>query len=115
MAQERAWRVDINDGVRVNVAPWQLAGLLTSDVLRPDDARKAIADRALARRRAALGARWRTAVLRLDGRPHPRKPRLGRAYAGAGSRAAQAGGEKEGGEGETGYTVISQGQNSPIG
>ena len=44
-AQERAWRVDINDGVRVNVAPLQLAGLLTGDVLRPDDARKAIADR----------------------------------------------------------------------
>lgn len=49
-AQERAWRVDINDGVRVNIAPLQLAGLLTSDVLRPDDARKAIADR----------ARWRS-------------------------------------------------------
>ena len=49
-AQERAWRVDINDGVRVNVAPLQLAGLLTGDVLRPDDARKAIADR----------ARWRS-------------------------------------------------------
>jgi hypothetical protein len=49
-AQERAWRVDINDSVRVNVAPLQLAGLLTGDVLRPDDARKAIADR----------ARWRS-------------------------------------------------------
>jgi len=49
-AQERAWRADINDGVRVNIAPLQLAGLLTSDVLRPDDARKAIADR----------ARWRS-------------------------------------------------------
>ena len=49
-AQERAWRVDINDGVRVNVASLQLAGLLTGDVLRPDDARKAIADR----------ARWRS-------------------------------------------------------
>jgi len=49
-AQERAWRVDINDGVRVNIAPLQLAGLLTSDVLRPDDARKAIAGR----------ARWRS-------------------------------------------------------
>ena len=49
-AQERAWRVDINDGVRVNVAPLQLAGMLTGDVLRPDDARKAIADR----------ARWRS-------------------------------------------------------
>lgn len=49
-AQERAWQVDINDGVRVNSAPLQLAGLLASEVLRPDDARKAIADR----------ARWRS-------------------------------------------------------
>lgn len=47
---ERAWRVDLNDGVRVNIAPLQLAGLLASDVLRAPDARKAVADR----------ARWRT-------------------------------------------------------
>ncbi|MCZ7570449.1 MAG: hypothetical protein M5U01_17930 [Ardenticatenaceae bacterium] len=44
--QERAWRVDINDGVRVNIAPLQLAGLLASDVLKAKDARQAIADRA---------------------------------------------------------------------
>jgi hypothetical protein len=43
---EQAWRVDINDGVRVNIAPLQLAGLLASDVLKVADARKAIADRA---------------------------------------------------------------------
>ena len=43
---ERAWAVDINDGVRVNIAPLQLAGLLGADVLRPADARKAVADRA---------------------------------------------------------------------
>ncbi|KPV54872.1 hypothetical protein SE17_01110 [Kouleothrix aurantiaca] len=48
--QERAWRVDLNDGVRVNIAPVQLAGLLVSDVLKAVDARKAIADR----------ARWRS-------------------------------------------------------
>ena len=40
----------INDGVRVNIAPLQLAGLL-SDVLKTADATKAIADR----------ARWRAA------------------------------------------------------
>ncbi len=44
--QERGWHVDINDGVRVNVAPLQLAGLLASDVLKTADATKAIADRA---------------------------------------------------------------------
>ncbi len=43
---ERSWRVDISDGVRVNVAPLQLAGLLAGDVLKAADARKAIADRA---------------------------------------------------------------------
>ena len=48
--QERAWRVDLNDGVRVNIAPLQLAGLLVSDVLKAPDARKALADR----------ARWRS-------------------------------------------------------
>jgi hypothetical protein len=46
LAQERAWAVDINDGVRVNIAPLQLAGVLASDVLKEADARKALADRA---------------------------------------------------------------------
>ncbi len=50
LRNERAWRVDINDGVRVNVAPLQLAGVLASDVLKLNDAKKALADR----------ARWRT-------------------------------------------------------
>ncbi len=44
--QERAWRVDLNDGVRVNIAPLQLAGVLAGDVLKAADAKKAIADRA---------------------------------------------------------------------
>jgi hypothetical protein len=44
--QERSWRVDINDGVRVNIAPLQLAGLLAGDVLKGPDAKKALADRA---------------------------------------------------------------------
>jgi hypothetical protein len=48
--EEEAWHVDINDGVRVNIAPLQLAGVLASDVLKAVDARKAIADR----------ARWRS-------------------------------------------------------
>jgi hypothetical protein len=47
---ERAWRVDINDGVRVNIAPLQMAGVLAGDVLKSVDAKKAIADR----------ARWRS-------------------------------------------------------
>lgn len=46
LAQERAWHADINDGVRVNIAPLQLAGVLAADVLKEQDARKAIADRA---------------------------------------------------------------------
>ncbi len=47
LRHEEAWHVDINDGVRVNIAPLQLAGVLASDVLsKPADAKKAIADRA---------------------------------------------------------------------
>ncbi|MBW7883551.1 MAG: hypothetical protein H3C34_13110 [Caldilineaceae bacterium] len=49
-AQEQAWHVDINDGVRVNIAPIQQADLLASDVLAKKDVPKAIADR----------ARWRS-------------------------------------------------------
>jgi hypothetical protein len=43
--QEHAWNADINDGVRVNIAPLQLAGLLAADVLKKPDAVKAISDR----------------------------------------------------------------------
>jgi hypothetical protein len=43
---EQAWHVDINDGVRVNIAPLQLAAVLATDVLKAVDAKKAIADRA---------------------------------------------------------------------
>ncbi len=50
LRQEQGWHVDINDGVRVNIAPLQLVGILASDVLKAADARKAIADR----------ARWRS-------------------------------------------------------
>jgi hypothetical protein len=50
LRQEQSLRVDLNDGVRVNIAPVQLAGLLISDVLKAVDAKKAIADR----------ARWRS-------------------------------------------------------
>src|SRR6266849_5805021 len=46
LRNERAWHVDINDGVRVNIAPLQLAGVLVSDVLKVADAKKALADRA---------------------------------------------------------------------
>jgi hypothetical protein len=46
LVQEQAWRVDINDGVRVNVAPLQTAGLLASDVLAAKELPKAIAGRA---------------------------------------------------------------------
>jgi hypothetical protein len=46
VAQESAYAPDINDGVRVNIAPLQRAGLLASDVLAAKDLDKAIADRA---------------------------------------------------------------------
>jgi hypothetical protein len=46
VAQESAYAPDINDGVRVNIAPLQKEGLLHADVLDFKDAEKAIADRA---------------------------------------------------------------------
>lgn len=45
-AQERRYDPDRNDGVRVNIAPLQRAGLLAADVLAARDVEKAIADRA---------------------------------------------------------------------
>ena len=39
-------RSDANDGVRVNVAPLQKAGLLAGDVIAKKDVEKAIGDRA---------------------------------------------------------------------
>ena len=44
--QESLYQPDINDGVRVNIAPLQKAGLLTADVLAGKDADKALSDRA---------------------------------------------------------------------
>ena len=44
--QESLYHPDINDGVRVNIAPLQMAGLLMADVLAGKDVDKAIADRA---------------------------------------------------------------------
>jgi len=46
IAQESLYAPDINDGVRVNIAPLQKAGLLAADVLATKDVDKAIADRA---------------------------------------------------------------------
>lgn len=45
-AQEKRYNPDINDGVRVNVAPLQKAGLLAAEVIAKKDVEKAIADRA---------------------------------------------------------------------
>jgi hypothetical protein len=45
-AQEMRYDPDINDGVRVNIAPLQKHGLLAADVLDAKDIEKAIADRA---------------------------------------------------------------------
>lgn len=42
---EVAWQIDINDGVRINLAPLQLAGILAREVLNPQDALKALSDR----------------------------------------------------------------------
>jgi hypothetical protein len=46
VAQESAYAPDINDGVRVNIAPLQKAGILAAEVLAAKDVDKAIADRA---------------------------------------------------------------------
>lgn len=46
LQQESAYIPDINDGVRVNIAPLQKAGLLAADGLAKKDLDKAIADRA---------------------------------------------------------------------
>jgi hypothetical protein len=46
LQQERAYVPDVNDGVRVNVAPLQKAGLLAGDVIAKKDVEKAIGDRA---------------------------------------------------------------------
>jgi hypothetical protein len=46
IAQESLYAPDINDGVRVNIAPPRKAGVLPADVLAAKDVDKAIADRA---------------------------------------------------------------------
>jgi hypothetical protein len=46
IAQERAYIPDINDGVRVNIAPLQKAALLAADVLATKDIETPIVDRA---------------------------------------------------------------------
>ena len=46
LRQEQSYLPDINDGVRVNIAPLQQAGLLAADVLAGKDLDKAITDRA---------------------------------------------------------------------
>jgi hypothetical protein len=44
--QEKAYNPDLNDGVRVNIAPLQKAGLLAAEVLSKKDVDRAIRDRA---------------------------------------------------------------------
>jgi hypothetical protein len=46
VSQESQYAPDVNDGVRVNIAPLQKAGILARDVLATKDVEKAIADRA---------------------------------------------------------------------
>jgi hypothetical protein len=48
--QEQAYTPDLNDGVRVNIAPLQIASLLAAEVLPAKDLEKALKDR----------ARWRS-------------------------------------------------------
>ena len=47
MHQEQAYDPDLNDGVRVNIAPLQKYGLLAADVLAKKDMGRAIEDRAV--------------------------------------------------------------------
>jgi hypothetical protein len=47
IAQEQSYIPDINDGVRVNIAPLQKPGVLAADVLAKKDIEKAMADRAV--------------------------------------------------------------------
>jgi SAM-dependent methyltransferase len=46
LRQEQRYLPDLNDGVRVNIAPLQKAGLLAAEVLAKKDLEQAIADRA---------------------------------------------------------------------
>ncbi|HXG33318.1 MAG TPA: DNA methyltransferase [Bryobacteraceae bacterium] len=46
LMQEQRYDPDLNDGIRVNIAPLQHAGLLAAPVLAAKDVEKAIADRA---------------------------------------------------------------------
>jgi hypothetical protein len=46
IVQESRYLPDVNDGVRVNIAPLQKSGLFASDVLSKKDVEEAIADRA---------------------------------------------------------------------
>lgn len=46
ISQESAYIPDLNEGVRVNIAPLQKAGLLNSEVIAKKDVDKAISDRA---------------------------------------------------------------------
>ncbi len=64
LAQEKHYDPDINDGVRVNVAPLQKTDLLAADLLASKDIDKATSDR----------AEWRADERRWcrDGKlPHP--------------------------------------------
>lgn len=47
LTQEGRHDPDINDGVRVNIAPLQKAGLLAADVIAGKDLAKSVADRAV--------------------------------------------------------------------
>src|SRR5258708_36979058 len=78
---EEAWHVDINDGVRVNITPLQLAGVLAREVLNAKDAKKALGDR----------GRWRA-----DERRRGREGKLaGRGWAEWEGAACPAWGERE--------------------
>ncbi|MFM7584984.1 MAG: AAA family ATPase, partial [Caldilinea sp.] len=106
LAQEQAWRVDINDGSRQRRAA---ARRRSAGKRRAGGERSAQSQRrpcALAVGRAALGARRQAAPLRLDGGRRTGESRVDGPRAGAGEGEGKVGGEAAEGGGGTRFVVL---------